>query len=298
VRKIFKFISTIAGNFSRDEIITLAAALAFFAVLSLAPLLLILVSVTALIGADVQQRIVQQVEEIAGTQVSGIIETIIQNARGQRQTGLISTIIGIATSLFSGAAVFAQLRASLNKIWGVQPKDVPAVHGWIKERLISIAMVLGAALLLLAALIASAAVNMIFGRAGSFVPILNYAVSFAVLTAAFAVMFKFVPSIQVPWRDIWLGAITTGILFMLGRYGIGLYIQHSSSGSVYGAAGSLIILLLWIYYSSIILFLGAEITQEYSCEFGSRVEPAATAEWTEGAREDQCPPKPEDKDES
>lgn len=296
MRRVFRFLGSIAGNFSRDEIITLAAALAFFAVLSLAPLLLVLVSVSALIGADLQQRLVNQVEEIASSQVSGIIETIINNARRRPHTGVISTIAGLAISLFSGAAVFAQLRASLNKVWGVQPKDVPVVHGWIKERLISFAMVLGAAVVLVLAVVFSAAVNMVVGSSRSPIPILNYIVSFLILTVVFAVLFKFVPSVRVPWRDVWLGAITTGILFMSGRYGIGLYLRHSSVSSVYGAAGSLVILLLWIYYSSIILLLGAETTQEYSCEFGSRVVPAAKAEWTEGAREDQCPPKSEDED--
>lgn len=296
MRTFIAFLKQVATSFVKDDAPTLAGALAFYAALSLAPLLLVMVSVTGLIGGDLQERIVGQVEQLAGEQASGVISAIITNARQQQGASLAATLIGIGVSLFSGTGVFVQLRYSLNRIWGVQSTR-SAFRGFIWERGYSVLVVLGAVFLLLASMVAAGIVNVLLSRYGAFVPIVNYLTSALLLLLAFAMLFRYLPAMNLPWRDVWLGAGTTAILMLVGRYLTGLYLQFSSTGPVYGAAGSLVVLLLIIYYSALIIFLGAEFTQAYSCRFGSRATLAASAEWTKDAAQKQCPPQEEEDDE-
>jgi len=296
MRTFLTFLKQVVTSFINDDAPTLAAALAFYAALSLAPLLLVLISITGFMGGDLQERIVGQVEQMAGAQASGVINSIITNARQQQGASLAATLIGIAVSLFSGTTVFVQLRYSLNRIWGVQSTH-SAVKGFIWERIYSVLVVLGAAVLMLASMVAAGVINVIFSRYGTFIPVLNYLTSAFLLLLAFAMLFRYLPSVNLPWRDVWLGAGTTAVLMLVGRYLAGLYLQFSSTGPVYGAAGSLVVLLLLIYYLAMIVFLGAEFTQAYSCRFGSRATPAASAEWTEDAAQKQCPPQEKGDDE-
>jgi len=199
-------------------------------------------------------------------------------------TGLAATFLGSVTLLFGALGVFGELQNSLNTIWEVKPKPakglLDGVKRFVVRRLLSFTMVLGIGFLLLASLVLSAAISA-FGEyvgnrwplADFWLQLLNFVISFAVITLLFAMMFKFLPEIKIAWKDVWLGAAVTSALFSLGKFLIGLYLGRSEVGNTFGAAGSLAILLIWIYYSAQILFFGAEFTQVYANRYGSRIVP-------------------------
>ena len=205
---------------------------------------------------------------------------MIQNASSQPQTGIIATIVGFVVLLFGAGGVVGQLQNSLNTIWGVAPKPGQGLGGFVRQRFISFAMILGIGFLLLVSLVVSAAVSGLAQLIGDFL-VLAYAldllISFLFITALFAIIYKFLPDVQIQWGDVWIGAALTSLLFTIGKFLIGLYLGHSSVTSTYGAAGSLITILLWVYYSSLIFFLGAEFTQVYATQYGSGVAPAENA---------------------
>jgi membrane protein len=202
------------------------------------------------------------------------------------ETGLTATVIGAATLLFGALGVFGELQNSLNTIWEVKPKPaknwVDGVKRFVLRRLLSFTMVLGIGFLLLASLVISAVVSALGEYIGSRWPmadfwlgLINFIVSFLVVTFLFAMMFKFLPEIKIAWKDVWLGAAVTSVLFSLGKFLIGLYLGRSEVGNTFGAAGSLAILLIWVYYSAQILFFGAEFTQVYANRYGSKIVPDA-----------------------
>ena len=250
-------------NFIDDEAMTLAAALAFYTILSLSPLLVVLLAVGGLLGHETQSRMVAQIQAIIGPQASQMVDILVRNAQQHHTAGVVSAVIGIATILFSASGLFGQLQFSLNKIWRVQESGSGMVS-MLKKRLVSLAMVFAIAILLLASLAVSAVLNFILPSGQVRWEYLDIGLSISIFTLLFAISFKFLPDLNIRWRVVWPGAFITAVLFALGKHGIGLYLGHSSVASAYGAAGSLILLLLWIYYSSIILFFGAELTQAYS----------------------------------
>jgi membrane protein len=189
-------------------------------------------------------------------------------------------------TLFVGATgVFVQLQDALNSIWGVRRKPGRGLRNFIKDRLLSFALILGIGFLLLVSLILSAGLSALGNFVTGLLPAqatlwqwINFGVSFGVITLLFAVIFKVLPDVKIAWRDVWIGALLTALLFNLGKYLLGLYLGRSSVTSAYGAAGSLVIVLLWVYYSAQILFFGAKFTQIYSNRYGSHLEPAPGAE--------------------
>jgi membrane protein len=202
----------------------------------------------------------------------------------QPATGLAATLIGTATLLFGALGAFGELQNSLNTIWEVKPKPPTDLLDGIKrlvlKRLVSFAMVLVIGFLLLASLVISAALSALGEYIGNRWPmadlwlgLINFTISFLVVTCLFAMIFKFLPEIQIAWKDVWLGAAVTAVLFSLGKFLIGLYLGRSHIGNIFGAAGSLAILLIWIYYSAQILFFGAEFTQVYANRYGSKIVP-------------------------
>jgi membrane protein len=267
-----------AAKWSEDRAAQLGAALAFYSLLSLAPLLLIAIAVAAFFIGDAaaQDELTTKLEETIGSQGAGALEQLLENAR-QPRSGLIATGIGIITLLFSASALFGQLQDALNQIWGVPPPKQTGILGTIKNRLLAILMVLCTGLLLLASLALSTVVFTAaeylnqFVNLGPFWNVLNELVSFLVLTLLFTLIFKFVPSAEVAWRDALVGALLTALLFAVGKIAIGLYLSRGSVSSTYGAAGSLVVLLLWIYYSAQILFFGAELTEVYARRRGAAI---------------------------
>jgi membrane protein len=263
----------------------LAAALAYYTTFSLAPLLVLIIAIAGLAGGReaAQSQTMAQVEDLLGTEGREFVEGMIESA-SRPETGLAATFIGAVTLLFGALGVFGELQNSLNTIWEVKPKPaknwLDGVRRFMIKRLLSFAMVLGIGFLLLASLVVSAAVSafgeFIGGRwllADVWLALINFIISFIVITFLFAMIFKFLPEIRIAWKDVWLGAAVTSGLFSLGKFLIGLYLGRSEVGNTFGAAGSLAILLIWIYYSAQILFFGAEFTQVYANRYGSRIVP-------------------------
>jgi membrane protein len=202
----------------------------------------------------------------------------------QTSDSIFAAVIGFVVLLFGAAGVFGQLQDALNTMWEVKPKEGRGILGIIKDRFVSFGMVLGIGFLLLVSLVISAGLaalgNFLVGLLPAYeiiMQIISFVVSFAVISLLFALLFKYLPDAKVAWGDVWLGAVVTALLFTIGKELIGLYLGRSAVASTYGAAGSLVVLLLWIYYSGQILFFGAEFTQVYANMFGSRIVPAEGA---------------------
>ena len=263
----------------------LAAALAYYTTFSLAPLLVLVIAIAGLAGGQeaAQTQTMAQVEDLLGVEGREFIEGMIESA-SRPETGLTATFIGAVTLLFGALGVFGELQNSLNTIWEVKPKPakgwVDGVKRFVIKRILSFTMVLGIGFLLLASLVLSAAVSALgeyissrWPLADFWLGLINFIVSFLVITLLFAMIFKFLPEIKIAWKDVWLGAAVTSVLFSLGKFLIGLYLGRSEVGNTFGGAGSLAILLIWIYYSAQNLFCGAEFTQVYANRYGSKIVP-------------------------
>jgi membrane protein len=209
---------------------------------------------------------------------------MLDNAGWSQSAGVWATVLGVVTLLVGATGAFAQLQQTLNIIWEVTPRPDRGIWAMIKDRLLSFSMVLGIAFLLLVSLVISTALQALSGAIQGLVPdallvgrILSFVLSFGVITLLFALIFKYLPDAEVSWGDVWVGAAVTALLFAIGKFLLGLYLGRSGAASAYGAAGALVLILLWIYYSAQILGLGAEFTQVYGRQFGSRIVPAENA---------------------
>jgi len=261
--------------FLEDECPRMAAAVAYYTMFSLAPLLVIVLTIAGLVfdSADVRQRITEEVGRVVGqegaTQVNEMITSV-----SQTEHGAFSAIVGIGTLLFGATAVMVQLQAALNKVWHVKPNPTRgSIWSFVLKRLISLAMMLGVAILLLASLIVSWVLKALGGHIEEFLPghisswlwIAAHELALVVVASVFfAGMFKFVPDAKVRWRDVAVGAALTSLLMVAGKFAIGWYLGGSNVAGAYGAAGSLVLILIWVYYSSMILLLGAEFTQAWT----------------------------------
>ena len=265
LKTTFTLIREAALEFNKDGATTLSAALAFYTSLSLAPMLLILMFVAGLIGHNAQTQLIQQIVNLVGPQAGFVIEMIIENARQQHHTGVISAVLGIGALVLSAAAVFGELQAAINRIWDVRAKPRRgAMLTWLRKRLLSLSMIAGVGFLMLVSLAISTSLQLVLGGEGSHWKLVDMTVSLIIYTLLFAMIFKVLPDVKLEWRDVWLGAFVTSVLFDIGKFAIGKYLGYSGAGSAYGAAGSVIVLLVWVYYSSLTLFMGAEITQVIS----------------------------------
>jgi membrane protein len=253
----------------KDKAPRLAAALAYYTLFSLAPLLVIAIAIAGFaFGKEAaRDEILASIGGVMGPTAQQGIATMMQNS-AKGHTGAIATIIGVITLLLGASGVFGQLQDALNTIWDVPPKKEGGLMQILKGRFFSFAMVLGVGFLLLVSLVISAALAA-FGRLlSNSLPggevmwqVINFVISLAVITLLFALIFKYLPDKRISWREVWVGAAFTSVLFTIGKFAIGLYLGKSSMASTYGAAASLAILLVWLYYSGLILFLGAEFTE-------------------------------------
>lgn len=287
-------------EFGEDKAPRLGAALAYYTIFSIGPLLLICVSMAGIfLGQEAAQgKVSQELGKVFGPKMAEAMETMIQ-AASKPKSGTIATIIGIATLFLGASGVIAQLKDALNTIWNVEKKKAGGIVAMIKERFLSMAMVLGIGFLLLVTLVLDALVSamgpylerILGGEA--IAHILQLAVSFVVATVLFAAIFRLLPDLKVAWRDVWFGAAFTSLLFVLGKWGLGLYLGKAAVGSAYGAAGSLVILLIWVYWSAQILFFGAEFTQVYARRFGSLEGDTSKRDARAGAKKPEDRPKAE-----
>jgi membrane protein len=285
-KEAFSLLKTTLFEWLDDQAPTLGAALAYYTVFSLAPLLIITIGIAGLFfGAEAAQgQIFDQLRGLLGEASGKAMQEIVQSASAEPKTGVVATVIGFVTLLFGASGVFGQLQASLNIIWGVQPKPDRGILGIIRDRTLSFGFILVVGFLLLVSLLLTAAIAFVGKQFGTMVPgmealiqLLNSVLSLAVITLLFAMMFKILPDAKIAWRDVWIGAFITALLFTIGKFALGFYLGRSGVASSYGAAGSLIVLLLWVYYSSQIVFFGAEFAQVYANRFGSRVTPSSNA---------------------
>jgi len=250
----------------------LAAALAYYTVFALAPLLIIAIALVSLVLSEqaAQNEIVTALEDTVGRQAAQLLEDAIVNA-SQPAASTLASLIGFGTLLFAASGLFGQLQEALNTAWRVGSQAGDGIVYFIKRRLLMFFMVFIIGGLLLLSLAASIAVSALteYFQLGSYLQNINLLVSFGLVTLLFALIYKILPEADISWRDVWMGAIVTSVLFTLGKYLIGLYLGSSNVGSAYGAAGSLLVILVWIYYSAQIFLFGAEFTYVYARKFGS-----------------------------
>jgi membrane protein len=286
-KSIWQFLKTTVNEWVEAEPFQLAAALSYYTLFSLAPLLLIAIGVAGFVfGREAaQNQIVETLQGMIGQDSAKTVQEMIQASNEKPKAGMLSTIIGFVALLFGAGGVVGQLQTSLNRIWEVKPKPGQGIWGFLRQRFFSFAMVLAIGFLLLVSLVVTAVLSSFTGMLSSFLGdatfvahTIDIVVSFGFVTLLFALIYKYVPDVEIQWRDVWVGAALTSILFTLGKYLIGLYIGTSGVSSTFGAAGSLITILVWVYYSSLIFFLGAEFTRVYATEYGSGVAPAENAQ--------------------
>ena len=279
-------------EFGQDDAMAKAAALAFYTALGMAPMLLLTIAVASFLPAGSQQRMIEQIEGIVnlqqstpseaasaqgGDDVASAIDEMVANAeRRQREmsAGTWSLVVGIATLLFSAGGVFSELQSALNKMWDVEPRPDAGLGSWLKKRLLSLGMLVAVLFIMLVSLAVSTAIAALLPDGGALWQGVNSLVSLGVFTLIFALVYKVLPDVTISWRDVWIGAAVTALLFSVGKYLIAIYLGHQSFTSSYGAAGSLIALLVWVYYSSNIVYFGAELTQVFARRYGSGIHPA------------------------
>ena len=278
------FAKTVYQSWVDDRAPKMAAALAYYTAFAVAPVLLIAIAMAGLLfGEDAARgRVVDQISGLVGQKGAETIQEILVKA-WQPKAGLTATLLAAGAFLVAATGLFGELQDSLNHIWKVRKRPGRGILGLIKDRFLSMTMVLGLGFVLLVSLVMTAALHALsdrivtWGGEGVLLKTLAFVVSFALVTFLFAAMFKVLPDARTRWRDVLVGATLTAFLFSLGKFLIGLYLGKSTVGSTYGAAGSFVIFLIWVNYSAQILFLGAEFTKAYADRFGTNPKPDTDA---------------------
>jgi membrane protein len=289
-----------ATEWLADKAPRLGAALAYYTIFSIAPLLVIAIAVAGLVfGAEAAQgQVSRQIEHLVGKEGGQAVEAMVQ-AANKPGTGTLASVLGVVMLLVGATGLFGQLQDALNTVWEVQPKPGRGVWGFVRDRFLSRTMVLGVAFLLLVSLVISAvlaAIGGLFGdwQTGLVGQVVTTLVDLTVVTLLFALIFKYLPDAVIGWRDVWFGAAVTAVLFTVGKVLIGVYLGRAGVASAYGAAGSLAVLLIWLYYTSQIFLFGAELTKAYANQMGSRIKPKPHAEpvTPEARAQEGLPPQP------
>ena len=272
------------SDWYEDRAQRIGAALAYYTIFALAPGLVIVMALAGLmLGPGAESQIIEQIRDLIGKQGAAAIEATIRSARNET-LGATGTALALIPLVFGLWGVFGELQDGLNTIWGVTPKPGRRIRDILKERFWSFAMVVGIGFVLLVSLVLSAWLAAVGTYVGSLLPApatgleaLNFVISFVVITGSFALIFKLLPDVKIAWRDVWLGAAVTSLFFTVGKFLIGLYLGKSAVASAYGAAGSLVIIVVWVYYSAQILLFGAEFTKVWTKRRGSGFVPDQTA---------------------
>lgn len=282
LKEVGKVIIQSFKGFAEDKIPKYSASLAYTTVFSFGPLLIVIIFLCSIFfGQEATQgKIYTQMQQFVGQDAALQLQTIIKNASLEGK-GTVAAVIGIITLLFGATAVFAEIQDSINTIWGFKAKPKKGLWKIVRNRFLSFSVVVSLGFLLLVSLAISTIIEGLSERLKASFPdvtvvifyIVDLLISFVVITALFAVIFKVLPDARTKWKDILPGALTSGILFMIGKFVISFYIGKSNVGSTYGAAGSLVVLLLWVYYSAMILYLGAEFAKAWSAHKGSSIQP-------------------------
>ena len=287
LKSVWQLLKSTVSAWSNDKAPRLGAALAYYTVFSIPPLLIIVLFVASLVfdPQEVQKQLISEVGGLVGDKSAEAIQSAM-TAQYQSNKGIVASSLAIFTLVLTATGLFIELQDALNTIWGVRAKAGQSILGFIKNRLLSFAMIVGIGFLLLVSLVISAGIAALSKYVGGLIPGLaavwmgaTFLLSFAVITVLFAMIFKVLPDVRLAWRDVWLGAAVTSALFTIGKFALGAYLGRSTAVSAYGAAGSLVLILLWVYYSAQILFFGAELTKVYACRHGKKPAPRKNAEW-------------------
>ena len=286
LKTFWKVIVATFMGFINDNGLKLSASLAYYTVFSIAPLIILVISISSLVlrHYSFNDALYDQMSQFIGHDATVQLQQVVKNLQLSGKTG-VALLSGIIILLLGASSMFVEIQDSLNIIWRVKAKPKKGWLKWLQKRLLSFSLIIGLGFLLLVSLIINLVVKALSDRLEKFLPylkvtifdLINLAITLLVISALFGIIFKFLPDVNIKWKDVRSGAIFTAFLFMLGQYLIGLYIQYTAQGSAYGAAGSIIVILVWIYYTSIILYIGAEFTQVYAEASGSRIEPAEYA---------------------
>lgn len=280
------------AEWQRDKVSRLAAALAYYTTFSLAPILVIVIAVASSLfeQSTVQSRVIEQLQGLLGQNGAELVQEMLVSAQSNDGDGFWATLVSVGLLILGASGLFIQLQDALNTVWNLEVKPDAGLWRLIRDRLLSFGMILVIGFLLLVSLLLSAALAAISGLFGDTLfgwdlgwRILNALVSFGVITLLFGLIYKILPDADLSWRDVRVGAAMTALFFTIGKSLIGLYLGNSSVASAYGAAGSFVVLLLWIYYSAQILLFGAEFTQVYANRFGSNIQPSKTAVFADEA---------------
>jgi membrane protein len=304
--KVVKLLTETFRDWMNDKALRLAAALAYYSVFSIAPMLVIAISVAGLVfGAEaVRGQLNEQLQGVIGAKAAEAVQSMVQGA-SKPQHGWIGTVTGVVVLILGASGVFGQLKDALNTIWEVKVIKKAGIMGLVRERLLNFGMVLVIGFLLLVSLMlttAMAALNDFLGQAlgvpAAVWAVVGFLLSLAMTTALFSLIFKVLPDAKVQWKNVWIGALVTAALFEIGKFGLGLYLGRESMQSTYGAAAAVVLLLLWVYYAACILLFGAEFTQVYARATGHAIEPAANAVAVTAETRAQEGLTPEKKDEA
>ncbi|MCW3090384.1 MAG: YihY/virulence factor BrkB family protein [Ferruginibacter sp.] len=285
---IFLFIKKVILEFFDDNVLKYSASLSYYTVFSLAPMLIIIISICGyLFGREaVQGQLYGEIKDMVGSNAAIQIQDTIKNIHLTKDTP-IATMVGIVVLLIGGTAIFGEIQDSLNKIWGLKVKVKKAWWTLVISRLLSFSLVISLGFVLMVSLVLNALVaiigerlnRLITGVGKIFIPVIDNLVTFLITTIVFAVIFKVLPDAKIKWKDVSVGAFITAILFTIGKIGIGWYLGRSNMATIYGAAGSVVIIMVWAYYSSLILYLGAECTKVYATQYGTKIQPNEYSEW-------------------
>jgi membrane protein len=276
-----------AGEFFEDRAMAHAAAVAFYTALSFAPLVLLFVTIGGFLGESTTNELISFFERQLGPEAAEVTDTVLaQASKPTEETNWWRMAWSIGMLLFTASAVFAQLQSSLNHVWDVRAVPGRGIWRFIRKRLLSMGIIFAVLFILLVALVVSAVIEKVVPSGDAVAGrVLSFVMSLAVFTLLFAAIYKILPDVRIRWSEVWFGASVTALLFTLGKLGISLYLQHSTVVDQYGsAAGSMIALLVWVYYSCILLFVGAELTEQYVRQRGGLIEPSAHARRTERGR--------------
>ncbi len=285
-KEIWKILVATFMGFINDNGLKLSASLAYYTIFSIAPLLILIISIAGLVwGSDAtSDKLYPQIQHYVGQTAALQIQDILKKLQLSGKSGT-AVVIGVVTLLIGASSIFIEIQDSLNIIWRVKAKPK---KGWVKliqNRFISFSLIISLGFLMLVSLVLSVIMTALSSWIGHFLHAIttllikgiNLGITFIIISILFGIIFKFLPDVKIKWRDVRTGAFFTAILFMLGQYAINVYIQYTAKSSAYGAAGSILVILVWIYYTAAILYIGAEFTQVYAEAIGSHIEPAEYA---------------------
>ncbi len=282
-RGIWEVFKNAGTGFSRNRVTKLSASLAYYTVFSLAPMLVVIIYLASIFLSQsaIEGNIVKQLQQLIGTTSASQIQSIIQNASMKNGGGTLAAIVGFVALFIGATTVFTDMQSSLNYIWSLRIKKDAGILKLLLSRVLSFALVISLSFLLLVSLVLNTLLEGLVGKIQHLFPgiafqpiyIINLVVTFIVTATLFGIIYKVLPNAEISWKDVVAGALFTAFLFMLAKFGITLYVSKSNLGNSYGAAGSLVVLLAWIYFSSMILYFGAEVTKAYAMKYGGQIRP-------------------------